>query len=310
MITYVQLVMITRCVILGQVLTPFHHLLLSIRLAFGQLMAVGLVTVVILAGLAEAHMNALMLQQSAFVDWWGAFVQQFDWFVNGQGYDSTDKGYQSEPWTYSILYFSTSIVLFLILAQFFIAIVVSAHEAATAVEAQMKKDAALPPGVIIARQPLLEELRQFVVYYATGHLYEGTGGHDGKGLLRASRLEIALHRLLAEHGCDQSDHPLLGAGWLARHVAEESLLRAGLEAKFVSHLLGLVQFAPQLASVRSRRSSQPHPNNTPHDCDEVLRRMEEMEARINMKLELLLASRGTLANTSQAEESQPTHVFT
>jgi len=255
------------------------------------------VTVVCLAALAEAHMNALMLQQSAFVDWWGAFVQQFDWFVNGQGYDSSDLGNLSEPWTYSILYFSTSIVLFLILAQFFIAIVVSAHEAAIAVEAQMERDAALPPGVIVTRQPLHEELLQLVVYYATGHIY------DDKGLLRASRLEVALHRLLAEHGCDQSDHPLLGAGWLARQVAEESLLQAGIEAKFVSYLLGCVTFAPKLASSRSRRSSQPHHNDTQSDCHEVLRRMEEMEARINARLELLLASRGTSANMSQ-----PTHV--
>jgi len=144
-VAFIHLLILVRVVQLGHVLTPFSHLLETLRVAFPFFVRLSVVVLVVLTGVAGAQ--AVVFGVGSDADGvWGALLVQFDYFVNGQELNVRGGDYKSQQTIYMLLYFVSSLVLFLLLSQFFIAIVVNAFDEATERLHHRLDQAELPDG--------------------------------------------------------------------------------------------------------------------------------------------------------------------
>ena len=75
-----------------------------------------------------------------------AFMQMFNHFSIGKDFENTSGEMHNSPLGYVFLYVFSSLLLMLVLSQFFIAILVSAWQDAADLKASIAEDASLPPG--------------------------------------------------------------------------------------------------------------------------------------------------------------------
>jgi len=138
-------VMMARFFQEGQVIPAFRLLVMTTFQAADELWHFSVIMVVILFIATEMHVTIFGVYSSAYETYGEAMLHQFNFFSMG-GEFSTEGEYQNSPYGYLFLYLFGQLVLFLVLSQFFIAILVSAWDDATHLKEKVKEDAYMPPG--------------------------------------------------------------------------------------------------------------------------------------------------------------------
>jgi hypothetical protein len=128
------LVMLVRFFQTGIVVGPFRRMVGTLKLAAPQLTSFACAAGVTMYVVSEVEHNMFGVYtslSSIFV----SFVTVFDAFANGRGFDHESSGgteapYNASPMGYVLMYLISSLVLYLIFSQFFIAILVNAFDEA------------------------------------------------------------------------------------------------------------------------------------------------------------------------------------
>ena len=138
-------VMLARFFQEGQVIPAFRLLVMTTFQAADELWHFSIIMAITLVIATEMHVTIFGVYTSAYETFSEALAIQFNFFAMG-GEFSTEGEYQNAAYGYVFLYLFGQLVLFLVLSQFFIAILVSAWDEATNLKEQAKEDSYMPPG--------------------------------------------------------------------------------------------------------------------------------------------------------------------
>ena len=130
----------------GQVIVAFQLLVLTMTKATQQLFNFMLIMVMILLVATEMHVTIFGVYTDLYDSQLHAFLGTFNAFANGLNFDNNSKDIKNSEVGYIFIYLFASLVLLLVLSQFFIAILVSAWDAAAEQEKELEARQALPPG--------------------------------------------------------------------------------------------------------------------------------------------------------------------
>jgi len=114
----------------GTVVFAFKMMMATMRIAAPELLAFSLAILVLMAVCAEAHGTQFGVFTDSYNDMGGAALNIYDMFANGANFEADGEDLEHNPSAYVLLYLFITLGLFLILAQYFIAILVGAFDEA------------------------------------------------------------------------------------------------------------------------------------------------------------------------------------
>ena len=179
----------------GQVLHAFAHLVRTLKEA-----ATGLfrfMTTAFIAMLIITYIHVTLFAPFTFLykSYFEALLNVFTDFATGASFDATVIEYTTQPTGYVLYFILSNVLLYLIFSQFFIAIVVSAYDAALEVERLKAINRQLHPSFEVRPQPFHRVMADKIVFFWTN--YSMNFKCFAPGIRLAEVLEMALHEVAA-----------------------------------------------------------------------------------------------------------------
>ena len=257
-------VMLARFFQEGQVLPAFQLLVLTIFRSGEQLSNFALIMLVTLLIATEMHVTVFGVYSSAYDDYGEALLTLFNQFANGGDFENEGE-IDNSPFGYIFLYLFGQLVLFLVLSQFFIAILVAAWDSATELKLSAAAATQMPPGFRWrpTDRSTLSRLAGSLVFFTTGYSMEARtfGQHVKHALSHCvdsltkefdQRREQASQMWATEADAltqDEEDNEfLLEQGLASRHILRELLLsrEGGLSEWSAEYVLAMIIGPPDL----------------------------------------------------------------
>jgi cbb3-type cytochrome oxidase subunit 3 len=168
----------------GQVVEAYRGFELAVKKAALPLLRFVAISLVIISLMAYIHFTLFGPFTDLYDDYPEAVLVTFSTFATGMSFDRESFEYQVAPIGYIIFYLIAVILMYLILSQFFIAIIVSAYADANAEEEENEKNMRLDEGYIDLHPALGRRVWYIVVYFFTGYSLEFACFMPGIGLAR------------------------------------------------------------------------------------------------------------------------------
>jgi hypothetical protein len=243
----------------GQVIPALKLLVLTMVQATEQLVNFMIIMIVTLIVASEMHVTVFGVYTKSYETERDAFLYTFDFLANGHDFDANSGEIKNSTFGYIFIYLFSALFLLLVLAQFFIAILVSAWEAASDLKVEQARVHKLPPGFNWApdTRPWWKKILHLMVFAATGWVPEvGASGSKIKHALRhaVSTLEFKIKKRKAEaentyaknaEGLTEEDENeifLFEHGLVVRKYVKDNFLSSGLSDSAADYLLDM--FAP------------------------------------------------------------------
>ncbi|KAG8457576.1 hypothetical protein KFE25_003730 [Diacronema lutheri] len=139
-----ELLMFVRCFHEGHVLPPFKVIVLTLANAAGQLLSFSIAMLCAIAVLAAVFVQLFGAWHPAYASFGMAFTRVFTSFTVGAEVD--EDAMRVSPAGAALAHYVTNLFLFLIVSQFFIAIVVGSFDATREVERELRRYREIPSG--------------------------------------------------------------------------------------------------------------------------------------------------------------------
>jgi Leucine-rich repeat (LRR) protein len=176
----------------GQVVEAYRGFELAIKKSALALSRFVLISAVIISLMAYIHFSLFGPFTDLYNSYQEAVLVSFSTFATGTAFDGDSFEYQVNGKGYVLNYVLSVTLMYLILSQFFIAIIVSAYDAANQEEERHEKEMKLMPGFIELHPPLGRRMWRILVYFFTGYSL------DYACFMPGVRLAETLDKLLEE----------------------------------------------------------------------------------------------------------------
>ena len=166
-------VMLARFFQEGQVLPAFQLLVLTIFRSGEQLSNFAVIMGVTLLIATEMHVTIFGVYSDAYDDYGEALLTLFNHFAMGGDFENSGE-IDNSPFGFIFLYLFGQLVLFLVLSQFFIAILVAAWDSATELKASAAAETHMPPGFYWrpTHRSIVSRLLGSLIFFMTGYSME------------------------------------------------------------------------------------------------------------------------------------------
>lgn len=197
-----ELLMFVRCFHEGHVLAPFRVIVLTLSNAAGQLVSFSAVVFGAIVVIAAVSNQLFGVWSDDYGDLSEAVTRVFNQFTIGAEVD--ERALLFSPHAALLMHYVTNLFLFLIVSQFFIAIVVGSFDATRTIELEHTRDRMVPPGYVPASRPpgIVQQCARGLRYFVTYRVH----GTWAPVLIR--RLDAAIRRVDLVHG-GEGEHPVM-----------------------------------------------------------------------------------------------------